>query len=159
MGFPALGVDLSSNWPALTAAACLYSSNVAWTVLYDMIYAHMDVRDDAQAGIKSIALKHNAQTKAILSGLAATQISLLAAAGLASGAGPAFYLGSCGGTALALGVMIKQVDLRDVKSCWWWFVNGCWITGGTVGIGLGVDYLIRLRESDFGEGQDGIPRG
>ncbi|ATY67222.1 4-hydroxybenzoate polyprenyl transferase [Cordyceps militaris] len=148
MGFPALGVDLLTNSTALTAAACLYTSNIAWTVLYDMIYAHMDIKDDAKAGIKSIALKHDADTKKVLTGLAAVQIGLLAAAGTAAGAGPAFFIGSCGGAAVALGIMIKRVDLKSVKDCWWWFVNGCWITGGVISMGLAADYLIRLRESE-----------
>ncbi|KAJ3498583.1 hypothetical protein NLG97_g1011 [Lecanicillium saksenae] len=146
MGFPALGIDLLSNSAALTAAACLYTSNIAWTVLYDMIYAHMDIKDDAKAGIKSIALKHDADTKKVLTGLAAVQIGLLAAAGTAAGAGPAFFIGSCGGAAVALGVMIKRVNLKSVKDCWWWFVNGCWITGGVISTGLAADYLIRLNE-------------
>ncbi|KAM0249205.1 hypothetical protein ACHAQJ_009149 [Trichoderma viride] len=73
MGFPALGIDLISNSAALTSAACLYASNIAWVVLYDMIYAHMDIKDDANAGIKSIALKHEHQTKQVLTGLAVAQ--------------------------------------------------------------------------------------
>lgn len=143
MGFPALGVDLLSNTSALTAAGCLYASNVAWTVLYDMIYAHMDIKDDAKAGIKSIALKHDAETKQVLTGLAAVQISLLAAAGYAAGAGPAFFLGSCGGAVVTLGYMVRRVNLKSVKDCWWWFVNGCWITGGTITLGLAADYAVR----------------
>ncbi|KAG6020766.1 hypothetical protein E4U40_005856 [Claviceps sp. LM458 group G5] len=143
MGFPALGVDILSNASGLTAAACLYSSNIAWTVIYDMIYAHMDIKDDVNAGIKSIALKHHAQTKKILAGLAATQVALLATAGVASGAGPVFFVGSCGGAAVTLGIMIWKVKLKDVQSCWWWFVNGCWITGGGIGFGLAMDYLVR----------------
>ncbi|KAG6009827.1 hypothetical protein E4U21_001257 [Claviceps maximensis] len=146
MGFPAMGVDLLSNSSALTAAACLYSSNIAWTVLYDMVYAHLDIKDDANAGIKSIALKHHAQTKAILTGLAATQVALLAAAGIASGAGPAFFIGSCGGAAVSLGTMIRKLNLKDVNDCWWWFVNGCWFTGGSISFGLGVDYLLCLSQ-------------
>ncbi|KAI0851927.1 putative para-hydroxybenzoate-polyprenyltransferase Coq2 [Daldinia vernicosa] len=148
MGFPALGVDLLSNSAALSAAALLYASNIAWTVLYDMIYAHMDIKDDAKAGIKSIALKHDADTKKILSGLAVAQIGLLGAAGMTVGAGPAFFIGSCGGAALTLGWMIKRVNLKDVKDCWWWFVNGCWITGGAISLGLGVDYLLKYAEED-----------
>ncbi|KAH9907798.1 putative para-hydroxybenzoate-polyprenyltransferase Coq2 [Xylariomycetidae sp. FL2044] len=147
MGFPALGVDLLANADALKAAALLYASNVSWTVLYDMIYAHMDIRDDVKAGIKSIALKHDADTKKVLSGLAVVQIGLLGAAGVAAGAGPAFFVGSCGGAALTLGYMIRKVHLKDVKNCWWWFVNGCWITGGVISLGLGVDYLVRYREN------------
>ncbi|EPE27234.1 hypothetical protein GLAREA_03149 [Glarea lozoyensis ATCC 20868] len=143
MGFPALGVDLLQNNAALAAATCLYTSNIAWTVLYDMIYAHMDIKDDAKAGIKSIALRHDAQTKQILSGLAVTQIGLLAAAGVAAGAGPVFFVGGCGGAALTLAVMIKRVNLKSVKDCWWWFVNGCLLTGGVISAGLGGDYLLR----------------
>jgi 4-hydroxybenzoate polyprenyltransferase len=148
MGFPALGVDLLADGAALTAAGCLYASNVAWTVLYDMIYAHMDVKDDAKAGIKSIALKHGAQTKQVLSGLAAVQVGFLAAAGLAAGAGPAFFVGSCGGAAVMVGVMIRRVDLKSVKDCWWWFVNGCWLTGGVVSLGLAADYAVRYVQED-----------
>lgn len=143
MGFPALGVDLLSHGAALAAAGCLYASNIAWTVLYDMIYAHMDIRDDAKAGIKSIALKHDAETKQVLSGLAVAQIGLLGAAGWAAGAGPLFFVGGCGGAALTLGYMIRKVNLKNVKDCWWWFVNGCWITGGAISLGMGADYVAR----------------
>lgn len=143
MGYPALGLDLLNNMPALTSAACLYASCVSWTVLYDMIYAHMDIKDDAKAGIKSIALKHDADTKKVLSGLAAVQVGLLSAAGFAVGAGPLFYIGSCGGALATLGIMIKRVNLKSVKDCWWWFVNGCWITGGTIGLGMAADYAVR----------------
>jgi 4-hydroxybenzoate polyprenyltransferase len=148
MGFPALGVDLLQNHAVLTAATCLYTSNIAWTVLYDMIYAHMDIKDDAKAGIKSIALRHDAQTKQILSGLAVTQIGLLAAAGVAAGAGPVFFVGGCGGAALTLAVMIKKVNLKSVKDCWWWFVNGCLLTGGAISAGLGADYLVRYTQHE-----------
>ncbi|KAI2606611.1 putative para-hydroxybenzoate-polyprenyltransferase Coq2 [Hypoxylon sp. NC1633] len=162
MGFPALGVDLlsfgvgvgESGGAALSAAALLYASNVSWTVLYDMIYAHMDIKDDAKAGIKSIALKHDADTKKVLTGLAAVQIGLLGAAGVAAGAGPAFFIGSCGGAALTLGWMIRRVDLKSVKDCWWWFVNGCWITGGVISLGLGVDYLVRYAQDDNTRGKE-----
>ncbi|KAI0161308.1 4-hydroxybenzoate polyprenyl transferase family protein [Xylariaceae sp. FL1272] len=157
MGFPALGVDLlaADAGSLRLGAALLYASNVAWTVLYDMIYAHMDIRDDARAGIKSIALKHDADTRKVLTGLAVVQIGLLAGAGIATGAGPAFFIGSCGGAALTLGYMIKKVDLKNVRDCWWWFVNGCWITGGMISLGLGADYLIRyLHDAEISEPED-----
>jgi 4-hydroxybenzoate polyprenyltransferase len=144
MGFPALGIDLLSNQAALTAAACLYASNVAWTVLYDMIYAHMDIKDDVKAGIKSIALKHEKETKAVLTGLAAVQLGLLTATGVAAGLGPVFFAGSCGGAALTLGTMIWRVKLKEVKNCWWWFVNGAWFTGGAITFGLAGEYAAHL---------------
>ncbi len=158
MGFPALGIDLLQNSTALTAATFLYTSNIAWTVLYDMIYAHMDIKDDSKAGIKSIALKHDKQTKQILSGLAVTQIGLLAAAGMAVGAGPVFFVGSCGGAAVTLAIMIQKVNLKSVKDCWWWFVNGCWMTGGVISVGLGAEYLMQYSKragEDFGI--EGVP--
>jgi 4-hydroxybenzoate polyprenyltransferase len=141
MGFPALGVDLLSEPAALASAAALYSSCVAWTVLYDMIYAHMDIKDDVAAGIKSIALRHEHNTKTVLSGLAVTQVSLLALAGWASGAGPIYFMGTCGSAIVSLGIMIWRVRLKDVKNCWWWFKNGCWITGGGIAFGLTGEYL------------------
>ncbi|KAI1906138.1 Para-hydroxybenzoate--polyprenyltransferase, mitochondrial precursor (PHB:polyprenyltransferase) [Ophidiomyces ophidiicola] len=144
MGFPTLGIDLLVNDSAATAAAALYSSCVAWTVLYDTIYAHMDVKDDAAAGIKSIALKHKRNTKSILSSLAAVQVGLLTLAGIAAGSGPAFFVGSCGSASIALSVMVWRVKLDDVKNCWWWFRYGCWFTGGGVVTGLFADYLLQV---------------
>ncbi|KAK9644692.1 Para-hydroxybenzoate--polyprenyltransferase, mitochondrial precursor (PHB:polyprenyltransferase) [Aspergillus fumigatus] len=141
MGFPALGVDLFSNHAALEAAAALYSSCVAWTVLYDMIYAHMDIKDDVAAGIKSIALRHEHNTKTVLSGLAAVQVALLATAGVAAGAGPLFYVGTCGSAAVSLGIMIWKVQLKNVKNCWWWFKNGCLLTGGGITLGMFFEYI------------------
>ncbi|KAL2786221.1 4-hydroxybenzoate polyprenyl transferase [Aspergillus keveii] len=141
MGFPALGIDLVSDPNALKAAAALYSSCVSWTVLYDMIYAHMDIKDDVAAGIKSIALRHEHNTKAVLSGLAVAQVGLLAAAGVAAGAGPVFFIGTCGSAALTLGIMIRRVQLKSTQSCWWWFKNGCLLTGGGISLGMLLEYL------------------
>lgn len=144
MGFPALGVDLLANPDALKAAAALYSSCVSWTVLYDMIYAHMDIKDDVAAGIKSIALRHEHNTKTVLSGLAAAQVILLAGAGVAAGAGPVFFAGSCGSAIITLGTMIWRVRLKDTHNCWWWFKNGCLFTGGGITFGLLLEYLAHI---------------
>lgn len=141
MGFPAMGVDLLVNQDALMAAGALYSSCVAWTVLYDMIYAHMDIKDDVAAGIKSIALRHEHNTKAVLTGLAAAQVALLGAAGVAAGCGPIFFAGSCGSAILSLGLMIWKVQLKNVQNCWWWFKNGCLLTGGGITLGLFGEYV------------------
>jgi 4-hydroxybenzoate polyprenyltransferase len=143
MGFPALGVDLLSHPSAMNAAAALYGSCISWTVLYDMIYAHMDIKDDVKAGIKSIALKHEHNTKIVLSGLAVAQVGLLAAAGVAAGAGPIFFAGSCGGAAVTVAAMIWKVKLKEEENCWWWFKNGCWFTGGGISLGLLGDYFSR----------------
>ena len=153
LGFPALGVDLLADAAALKAVAALYASCVSWTVLYDMIYAHMDIKDDAKVGIKSIALRHEKETKAVLSGLAVVQIGLLATAGIAAGVGPAFFVGSCGSAAATLGLMIWKVKLKELSSCWWWFRNGAWLTGGGIAGGMFVEYVIQsgqdIETTDF----------
>ena len=145
MGFPAFGVDLLADAVATNAIAALYASCVSWTVLYDMIYAHMDIKDDAKAGIKSIALRHEKETKAVLSGLAVVQVSLLAAAGAAVGAGPVYFLGSCGSAAATLSIMIWRVRLKEVSSCWWWFKNGALFTGVGIAGGMLAEYALNPR--------------
>ena len=148
MGFPALGTDLVSNSSAIAAAAALYSSCISWTLVYDMIYAYMDIKDDAKAGIKSIAQAHEHNAKAALSVFSAAQVGLLATAGYFAGAGPIFFVGSCGGAALTLATMIRRVNLKDVKDCWWWFKNGAWLTGGVISVGLLGDYLYRRTKEE-----------
>ena len=142
MGFPALGIDLLDNGDALKAVVALYASCVSWTVLYDMIYAHMDIEDDAKIGIKSIALRHEKETKAVMSGLALMQVGLLASAGTILGASPIFFVGSCGSAAATLGLMIWKVRLKEARNCWWWFRNGVWFTGGGIASGLLGEYLL-----------------
>ena len=140
MGFPALGLDLLSQAPAMLAAGCLYASCVAWTVVYDMIYAYQDIADDAKAGIRSIALAQASNAKAFLAAVAGVQVALLAGAGMAVGAGPAFFVGTCGGAAVTLGYMIRRVDLGSVEDCWRWFRKGAWFVGGAIAVGLGGEY-------------------
>lgn len=143
LGFPALGVDLLTNTSALVSAACLYSSCVAWTVVYDMIYAYQDIRDDAKAGIKSIALAQERNAKLFMSSVSVVQIGLLGGAGLAIGASPVYFVGACGGAAATLGYMLWKVDLRNVADCAGWFRKGAWFTGGAIALGLGGEYLVQ----------------
>lgn len=141
VGFPALGIDLLSNMPALISAVCLYGSCVAWTVVYDMIYAYQDIKDDAKAGIKSIAQAQEKNAKVFLSSVATVQVTLLAGAGAAIGAGPVFFVGTCGGAAATLAYMIRKVNLKSVKDCWRWFKKSAWFTGGAISAGLLGEYL------------------
>ncbi|KAI9835564.1 MAG: hypothetical protein M1819_002015 [Sarea resinae] len=158
LGFPALHLDPLASPTLLAAAACLYASNVAWTVLYDAIYAHMDAADDARAGIKSIALAHRHDTKPLLCGLAAAQLACLSAAGVAVGAGPAFFVLGVGGAGVTLANMIWRVRLHEVRDCWWWFRWGAWFTGGAVTVGLGAEWAVRywgLGEMEREGGEEG----
>lgn len=126
----------------LTIACCLYASNVAWTVLYDTIYAHQDVSDDVKAGVKSIAVKHENDTKKIMVGAGVVQLGLLATAGVMAGCGPVFFVGSCGGATVGLGWMIWRAQLKVVSECWYWFRWCAVVVGGVaVGGGLAGEYL------------------
>jgi 4-hydroxybenzoate polyprenyltransferase len=49
----------------------LYASGVAWTLVYDTIYAHQDVKDDARLGVHSTALHFAAATPQYLTGAGA----------------------------------------------------------------------------------------
>lgn len=153
MGFPALGIDLLADPIALQATAALYASCVSWTVLYDMIYAHMDIKDDAKVGIKSIALRHDKETKTVLSGLAVVQVILLAVTGAMAGASPVYFMGTCGSAAASLGLMIWKVKLKDVSSCWWWFRNGALFTGGGIASGMFAEYLLNPHIPDRDDGE------
>ncbi|KAI5279363.1 Para-hydroxybenzoate--polyprenyltransferase, mitochondrial precursor (PHB:polyprenyltransferase) [Ascosphaera aggregata] len=144
MGFPALGIDLTSDTNALVAASCLYASCAAWTIVYDTIYAHMDLKDDAKAGIKSIARAHEHHSQRLMTLLSLVQVGLLAGAGVVAGAGPIFFVGGCGGALASLLTMIYRVNLKSVSSCWWWFKNGCLLTGSGISLGLAGDYFARL---------------
>lgn len=149
LGFPAVGLGLDGL--VMATAACLYGSNVAWTVLYDIIYAHQDVKDDVKAGVKSIVVKHEAHAKYIMSALGVVQVGLLAGAGAVSGCGPVFYLVSCGGAAGSLAYMIRKVNLKDVKECWYYFKWCAWAVGFfAVGGGLFGEY-IAVRSGLYGE--------
>ena len=148
MGFPALGVDPISDPTAFKGIVALYGSCVSWTVLYDMVYAHMDIKDDAKVGIKSIALRHEKETKAVLSGLAIVQTTLLVTAGALLNASPLFLVSTSVSTAGTLGLMIWKVRLKHASSCWWWFKYGGWFTGGGISLGLLAEYVYQRDQND-----------
>jgi len=67
--YPQLALGLTFNWGAImgyvavrggevdwTVVGPLYGGCVAWTLVYDTLYAHQDKADDAKLGLKSTAL-------------------------------------------------------------------------------------------------------
>ena len=101
--WPQIFLGLNFNWGVVVAwaaatgrigapALALYAGGIAWTLVYDTIYAHSDKADDAAIGVKSTALRFGAASKAWLAGFA-----LIACAGFGlgfalAGAGPWSYL-------------------------------------------------------------------
>ncbi|KAF7159567.1 hypothetical protein CNMCM6106_006824 [Aspergillus hiratsukae] len=88
------------------AALCFYIASILWTVIFDTVYAHQDAKDDAKAGVRSLAVRLGDRTKQTLSVLAAAQVMLLFAAGVACEFSMIYFAGSCVGTALSLAAML-----------------------------------------------------
>ena len=121
---------------------CLFLAGILWTMIYDTIYAHQDLQDDVKAGIKSIAVLYRDRTKNLLWQLLACMTVSLLTCGWLSEMGVMYYVIAVGGTLMTLGSMIAKVDLKNSESCWWWFGNGFWFTGGSIGGALLVEYLM-----------------
>ena len=144
MGFVAMGLDPLSHGEVLPLVASLYGSGMAWTILYDTVYAHQDIRDDKREGVRSIAIRFESCAKPFLSCLCFTQVLLLLLSGYLSNAGPSFYLG-CTGAAISGVVMILTVELGNPEDCAWWFHRGSWFfTGGSIAMGCLGQYLAQL---------------
>ena len=123
--------------------AGLYSVYLVWTVIHNTVYAHQDVRDDAKAGIRSMAVRWLHATKALLSGLAAVQLVLLWSIGTCMGAGAwYFWVAVCGNLAL-LSTMILKLDLSNPQHCLWWFQTGSLVIGTSIVAGLLGEYALK----------------
>lgn len=160
---------LAFNWGALlgssavlgacdwTVALPLYVGSIAWTIVYDTIYAHQvrtlppslstfpnscspqDKVDDIDAGVKSTALLFGASTRPILAAFSTSFVGLLSLSGYLNSQGPAFYLISVGGAAAHLAWQLRTADLETRESCWKVFKSNRDL-GAIVWAGLMVDY-------------------
>lgn len=157
---PQLVLGLAFNWGALlgypalvgfqdwSAVLPLYSAGIAWTLIYDTIYAHQDIKDDRHIGIKSTALLFGDATKPVLCVLSIAQFAPLTYLAIDHSLGPGFWLGS--GLGLAYTVRILYLlDIKDVKGCGEWFRKSQ-IVGWLIALGLGADYLhdLMLRDQE-----------
>ncbi|KAI4156277.1 MAG: hypothetical protein LQ340_000396 [Diploschistes diacapsis] len=144
MGFVAMGLDPITDRQVLPVVAFLYGSGIAWTILYDTVYAHQDIRDDKKEGVRSIAIRFEAIAKPFLSCLCLLQVALLIAAGSFIDAGLSYYLG-CVCVAISGATMVVTVDLKNPADCAWWFHRGSWLfTGLSIVLGSLVQYVSRL---------------
>ncbi|KAI9150535.1 Prenytransferase ascA [Paramyrothecium foliicola] len=123
--------------------AMLIGANILWTIIYDTIYAHQDVADDKQAGVKSMALYFHHSTKLLAVILAILQGVLLSLCGVLNGFSVLYYMGTVGGVGLAMSCYIYQVDLDQPESCGTWFHTQFWTVGAGFLLGLVCEYLAR----------------
>lgn len=130
-------LGLTFNWGALLGWCAvkgtvdpvvvlpLYAGGVAWTLVYDTIYAHQDKQDDAAIGVRSTALLFGDHTREICGGFAALAVLGIGTAGTAVGLTPPFYAGLAA-SAGHLVWQLKHVDLDNPKSCMATFVSNQW---------------------------------
>ncbi|KAI1424618.1 UbiA prenyltransferase [Xylaria sp. FL1777] len=122
---------------AIASTACLLLAFVAWTGIYDTVYAFQDVNDDdKRIGLKSMAILFQQRAKIFLLLVLSCLLSLLIVFGRLVGGSLRYYLVAVCGSSLSLGWMILNVDLKDPQSCWWWFRYRFWLAGGSIVAGL-----------------------
>ena len=149
MSCAALDVDPISNHHIVPTMS-LFVANILWTMIYDTVYAHQDIRDDIKAGVKGMAVRFANSTKELATTLAIMQVALLFSVGWQTGLSPAYFISACGGTAVALGSMIARVDLKQPSSCAWFFHRGFWYVGGSIIMGFVAEYMGRVCEFEKG---------
>ena len=130
--WPQLVLGMTFNWGALMGWAAthgsldaydglsvvlpLYGGGIAWTMVYDTLYAHQDKQDDTKLGLKSTALYFAENTKPILVGFSALATGSWIAAGYNVGyMEPYYYLG-CGAAGAHLLWQVATADLENPKN-------------------------------------------
>jgi 4-hydroxybenzoate polyprenyltransferase len=137
VGAAAMGADPMANY----AVPCLVGASAIWSVIYDTVYASIDMKDDIRLGIGSTAVLFGSQMKFWMYVLLGIFVGLLGAAGQISGFGLAYSLISMLGGGLTMAVMIANVELQNGLSCWWWFTYSFWFVGGSITLGLLTEYI------------------
>lgn len=135
-------VDPFSTLQHTSATLCACAANALWTMTYDTIYAHQDIADDVQAGVRSMAVQFRDSTKLLCTVLSVGQVGLLVKAGVDMGLGEWYFVVTCAGTAVALGAMVGLVDLKRPESCAWWFKMDFMFVGSAVCGGWLVEYVV-----------------
>jgi len=135
--WPQLVLGFAFNWGALLgfaavtgtlswATVALYAGGVAWTMVYDTIYAMQDQRDDAIVGVRSTARRFEAAPRAWLTGFAALALLCWTAAGLLAPLHLPYFI-LLAGVALHLGWQIVDLKPHDPADCLAKFKANAWI--------------------------------
>ena len=121
--FPQAVLGLTFNWGALLGwsavhGSCdwsivlpLYTSGVAWTMVYDTLYAHQDKVDDKRLGLRSTAL-YFGESRGALYGFAGASTAALFACGASAGLAWPFYCGAAGAGA-HMAWQVHSADFED----------------------------------------------
>lgn len=139
--WPQLFLGITFNWGALVGwlvlkpyielpAILLYAGGIFWTLGYDTIYAHQDTKDDAEIGVKSLALHLGKHTLSCVTFFyLCASLCWLTAGWVAN-----YDMIYTAAVMLIFMLLLKQVcavDLSDTKSCQTAFIAnrkiGAWL--------------------------------
>lgn len=109
------------GWSAVTGSfglpsLLLYLGSIFWTLGYDTVYAHQDVMDDAEIGIKSTARLFGDQSKKWVALFYALAIVMFGFTGWTSGLGQGFFALLILATGFAV-VQILAWRIQDPRDC------------------------------------------
>jgi 4-hydroxybenzoate polyprenyltransferase len=135
--WPQVVLGLAFNWGALVgyaavtgtlswAAVALYVGGVAWTLIYDTIYAMQDQRDDAIIGVGSTARRFADAPRRWLSLFVVLALLAWALAGYLAHLGPS-YFGVLIVIALHFGWQVASLKPHDQADCLAKFKANAWI--------------------------------
>ncbi|ATY65941.1 4-hydroxybenzoate polyprenyltransferase [Cordyceps militaris] len=126
------------------AARCLAAATALWAVLFDTIYAHMDLKDDVKLGVNSLAVFVQGYARPVLALLGVGVSTLLYRAGVHAGMGAAYYGISVAACSVCIAGIVGLLDLEDRASCGKFCIFGFRFTGVAIVGGLLVTYLTSL---------------
>ncbi len=135
--WPQVVLGLAFSWGALVgyaavkeslswATVALYVGGVAWTLVYDTIYAMQDQRDDAIVGVGSTARRFAAAPRRWLTLFAGLAVMAWAAAGLLAPLSPYFFVGLLA-IALHFTWQIALLKPHDPADCLAKFKANAWL--------------------------------
>ena len=135
--WPQFVLGLAFNWGALVgyaaitgtlswATVALYVGGVAWTLVYDTVYAMQDQRDDAIIGVRSTARRFADAPRRWLSLFAVLALAGWALAGLLAPLGPAYFVLLIG-VALHFAWQIAFLKPHDQADCLKKFKSNAWL--------------------------------
>ncbi|KRX09214.1 hypothetical protein PPERSA_05883 [Pseudocohnilembus persalinus] len=111
-----VGYSLMSGTIDYGIVGSTYLAGIAWTLIYDTIYAHQDKKWDIIAGVKSTALAWGDNTKTITTVLNTLAFGLMCNTGYLMDFNPAYYMALAGGHGY-LQYLIQRFNIDDPESC------------------------------------------
>jgi 4-hydroxybenzoate polyprenyltransferase len=137
--WPQVVLGLAFNWGALVgyaavtgtlswATVALYVGGVAWTMVYDTIYAMQDQRDDAIVGVRSTARRFAGAPRRWLMLFAVLAVAAWLVAGLLAGLALPYFI-VLAAIAAHFGWQIAYLKPHDPPDCLAKFKANAWLGG------------------------------